>query len=170
MIKENSSRPILTDTEIKELVAVATKVTQSESKAWFWISIRSYYLFAAMAFVVFVYYWRRDELLLFHFADPNYRAFLSDQYIAQRFYTSIATCSLYAYGFFTRHAFRLITFSVAFLASLNLFTDLYHIYDKIDFPLSTIPTVLLTNRFISIIFLWMNFYVLNKLNRDYDDE
>lgn len=166
---KDKPRPILTEAEIRELVAVTTKVTQSESKAWFWISVRSYYLFAAMAFVVFVYYWRRDELLLFHFADPEYRAFLTEQYTGQRFYTAVVTFSLYAYGFLTRHAFRMITFSVAFLASLNLFNDLYYIYDKIDLPLSTIPTILLTNRFISIIFLWMNFYVLQKLHRDYDD-
>ena len=162
-------RPILTDAEIKELVAVATKVSQSDAKTWFWISIRSYYLFAAMALVVFVYYWHRDELLLFHFADAEYRAFLTEQYTTQRFYTSLVTISLYAYGFFTRYAFRMITFSVAFLASLNLFTDLYFIYDKIDFPLSTIPTILLTNRFIGVTFLWLNFHALHKLNRDYHD-
>jgi hypothetical protein len=161
--------PRLTDDELKELVVVATQVTQSESKAWFWLSVRSYYLFAAMAFVVYVYIWHRDELLLFHFADEQYRAFLTDQYTSQRFYTALATTFLYAYGFFTRHAFRMITFSVAFLATFNLFNDLFYIYDKIDFSLTTIPTILLTNRFISIIFLWMNFSVLQKLHRDYHD-
>ena len=91
--------PRLTDDEIRELVAVATQVKQSENKAWFWISIRTYYLFAAMAFVAYVYFQHRDELLLFHFADEEYRFFLTEQYTTQRFYTALATTLLYAYGF-----------------------------------------------------------------------
>lgn len=156
-------RPLLTDDELKALVALSTKTQPSETKAWFWLSVRSYYLFAAMAFVGLIYFWQHDDLVLIHFADETYRNFLTEQYIKQRFYTALVTTALYAYGFFTRHAFRMITFAVAFLASFNLLSDLFYVYDRIDFPLSFIPCILLTNRFLSIIFLWMNFATLQKM-------
>ena len=158
-------RPILTDEEVAALLSLSTTSQNELKRAWFWLSLRSYYLFAVMGFVAIIYYWHRDSLLLIHFADDQYRNFLNDQYLTQRFYTATATTLLYAYGFFTRHAFRMITFAVAFLASFNLLSDLFYIYDRINFPLSMIPCFLLANRFISIIFLWMNFYVLQKMHR-----
>lgn len=156
-------RPLLTEDELKALIALSTKTQSCEKKAWFWLSVRSYYLFAAMGFVAIIYFWHHEQLILVHFADETYRSFLTDQYLTQRFYTALATTGLYAYGFFTRHAFRLITFAVAFLASFNLLSDLFYVYDRIDFALSFIPCVLLANRFLSIIFLWMNFLTLQRI-------